>query len=256
MPSSSPSQLALAFGDFRLEPDGTLYRADSIVHLAPKALAALRLLLENAGRVVTAAQIRHALWGDVHVTADSVLHCISALRACLGPEDHILTVYKRGYRFAAPVRRVAPDQSRLPRLAIVPFGCTPGVSPELGELIAEETLASLTTSAASLVSILARDSAFALARRGLTALQVGESLHADMVLAGTLRAFPAHLRVRAEMLRTYDGAQIWVEDLLLAADAAPPVSPLLAARIASRLGGQLNPSAPTLPAANSADLPK
>lgn len=252
MSSLSSLQLALSFDDFRLEPDGTLYRANSIVHLAPKGLAALRLLLENAGRVVTAAQIRQALWGDVHVTADSVLQCISALRACLGPEERILTVYKRGYRFAATVRRVSPEQFRLPRLAVVPFNCTPGVSPEMGELIAEETLTSLTTSAASLVSILARDSTFSLARTGLTAVQVGESLRADMVLAGTLRAFPAHLRVRAEMLRIQDGAQIWVEDLFLDGEAAPPAPPLLAARIASRLGGQLDAAVATAPS----DSPK
>jgi DNA-binding winged helix-turn-helix (wHTH) protein len=243
MSSSVPSQPAFAFADFRLEPDGTLYRADAIVHLVPKELAALRLLLENAGRVVTASEIKQALWGDIHVTGDSVLHCISSLRARLGAEQRILTVYKRGYRFAGPVRRAAAEESRLPRLAIVPFDCSPGVPREMGELIADETLASLTTSAASLVSVLARDSAFALARKGLTAQQVGESLQADMVLAGTLRALPAHLRVRAEMVRVNDGAQIWVEDLFLGSDPAPSVQPLLAARIACRLRGQLGANA-------------
>ncbi len=253
MSSSASLQPAFAFADFRLDPDGTLYRGESIVHLAPKELAALRLLMESAGRVVTAAQIKQGLWGEVHVTGDSVLHCISSLRARLGPEERILTVYKRGYRFTAPVRRVPAEESRLPRVAVVPFDCAPGVPREMGELIAEETLASLTISAASVISVLARDSAFALARKGLTAQQVGESLHADLVLSGTLRALPAHLRVRAEVVRVNDGAQIWVEDLFLGSDPAAPVQPLLAARIASRLGGQLKTAAPPLLSGNGDD---
>ncbi|MFP5238154.1 MAG: winged helix-turn-helix domain-containing protein [Acidobacteriota bacterium] len=235
-----PSALwpVFAFGQFRLEPDGTLLRAGQPVHLPPKELAALRLLLDQAGSVVTPAQLKQSVWADVHVTPDSILHCISSLRSLLGEEDRILTIYKRGYRFAGPVQRLPTAAPNLPRLAIMPFECAPGVPGELGELVAEETTASL-TAAAAVVSIVARDSVFTLARRGLTAQQVGESLHADLVLAGTLRALPAHVRLRAEMVRVHDGAQIWVEDLFVDSDPAAPLQPLLAARIASRLGGRL-----------------
>lgn len=227
----------LAFGRFRLEPDGTLFRSGEQVHLPPKELAALRLLLDRAGSIVTPAQLKQGVWADVHVTPDSILHCISSLRARLGEEDRILTIYKRGYRFAGPVQRLPNAAPDLPRLAIMPFHCAPGVPGELGELIAEETTASLTTSAATVVAMLARDSVFSLARRGLTAEQVGQSLHADLVLAGTLRALPTHLRLRAEMVRVQDGAQIWVEDLFIDCEPFAPLRPLLASRIASRLGG-------------------
>lgn len=233
------SRLVFAFGEFRLEPDGTLLRAGEQVHLPPKELAALRLLLDRAGSVVTPAQLKQGVWADVHVTPDSILHCISSLRARLGEEDRILTIYKRGYRFAGPVQRISTAAAEVPRLAIMPFECASGVPGELGELIAEETTASLTTSGAAVVSMMARDSVFTLARRGLTAQQVGESLHADLVLAGTLRALPAHLRLRAEMVRVNDGAQIWVEDLFIDGDPAAPLDPLLARRIAARLGGLL-----------------
>ncbi len=94
-----------SFGGFRLDADGTLWRDEAIVHLPPKELAALRLLLANAGQVVSPMQLKHALWGDVHVTADSVLKCLSSLRARLEPESCIQTVYKRGYRFTAEVLR-------------------------------------------------------------------------------------------------------------------------------------------------------
>ena len=47
------------------------------------------------------------------------------------------------------------------------------------------------------------------------AQQIGETLKADLVLTGSLRALPAHFRLRAEMILVQDGTQIWVEDLLV-----------------------------------------
>ena len=66
--------------------------------------------------------------------------------------------------------------------------------------------------------MLARDSVFTLVRRGLTAQQTGEALHADLVLAGAISALPMHFRLRIEMIRVSDGTQIWVEDVLVRRD--------------------------------------
>jgi TolB-like protein/tetratricopeptide (TPR) repeat protein len=179
-------------------------------------LAALRLLLVNAGQIVTPLQLKLALWGDVHVTADSVPRCLSSLRARLHPDNCIQTVYKRGYRLFVQVRPWQASIDRvLPRLAIPPFTAEVGVPEHLGAAIAEETMARLSNAQSPLASILARDSVFTLAQRGLTSQQIGESLHADLVLAGTLRAFTSHFRLRIEMIRVADGVQIWVEDLLV-----------------------------------------
>ena len=138
-----------------------LLRGEAPVHLPPKELAALRLLLANTGHIVTPLQLRQALWGDVHVTADSVPRCVSSLRARLEPDECIQTVYKRGYRFtAAVVRRGAGPQGALPRLAILPFSAGFGVPDYLGPVIAEETIARLGAVRPAQVSVLARDSVF------------------------------------------------------------------------------------------------
>jgi DNA-binding winged helix-turn-helix (wHTH) protein/tetratricopeptide (TPR) repeat protein len=233
---SGSEKPGFSFAGFRLEADGTLLRGETPVHLPPKELAALRLLLANAGRIVTPLQLRQALWGDVHVTADSVPKCLSSLRARLEPEDCIQTVYKRGYRFTAGVRTqgAGPDEA-LPRLAILPFAGGFGVPEYLGSAIAEETMARLSGSRPGAVSIVAQDSVFTLARREMTALEVGEALKADMVLAGTLRALPMHYRLRAEMIRVEDGTQIWVEDLLVDRDRIAGPETELANRLAFRL---------------------
>jgi DNA-binding winged helix-turn-helix (wHTH) protein len=229
--------LACSFADFRLEADGTLRRGDAVVHLPPKELTALRLLLANAGQVVSPLQLKHALWGDVHVTADSLPKCLSSLRSRLVPKALIQTVYKRGYRFTAEVKRHgAASAELLQRLAILPFANGYFVPEHLGHAIAEETIARLSNARYPILAVLARDSVFSLARSGLTALQVGQALKADLVLTGTIRALASQFRLRAEMIRVEDGAQIWVEDLLVDQSRIAGLELELAQRLAWRLG--------------------
>jgi DNA-binding winged helix-turn-helix (wHTH) protein len=238
------------FGGFRLEADGTLFRGKTEIHLPPKELAALRLLLEHAGQIVTPMQLREALWGDVHVTADSVPKCLSSLRARLEPEACIQTVYKRGYRITAEVRfQVGKAGGALPRLAILPFATEYGVPEHLGTAIAEETIARLSGARHPMISVLAQDSIFTLARRGFSAQEVGETLKADMVLTGALRALPAHYRLRAVMIRVADGTQIWVEDVLVERNRIAG----LELELVNRLQFRLNTGGLTITAAAAAE---
>ena len=57
--SSSPELpgRAFTFGNLHLNPDGTLSRGDEIIHLPPKELAALKLLLAHAGQILTHQQL-------------------------------------------------------------------------------------------------------------------------------------------------------------------------------------------------------
>jgi len=232
------AQTEVHFGSFRLKPDGTLLRNETVVHLPPKELAALRLLAAHAGGIVTATELRQALWGDVHVTAESVPKCVSSLRARLEPEDCIQTVYKRGYRFTAEIRYPEAPESALPRLAVMPFVSGYTVPPHLGPVIAEETISRLTGASPKAVAVLARDSVFTLAARGLTAQQVGEALKSDFALAGTVSNLPSHYRLRAEMIRIKDGIQIWVEDVLVPKDRLAGLEEELIERLYFRLNSE------------------
>jgi DNA-binding winged helix-turn-helix (wHTH) protein len=227
--------LGLSFAGFRLESDGTLWRGPSVVHLAPRELAALRLLLDNSGQIVSSLQLKQALWGDVHVTADSIPKCLSSLRARLAPDECIQTVYKRGYRFLADVRRDDAAQSAPLRLAILPLATGYSVPDHLGASIAEDTIARLSNVRHPTLAVLARDSIFALVHSGLTALQIGQALGADLVLTGSLSAIADHLRLRAEMIRVEDGTQIWVEDVLVDSSRMTGLEAELIERLAFRL---------------------
>ena len=235
-----------SFGSFRLWPDGTFFRDQNQIHLPPKELAALRFLLAHAGEVITPAQLKQALWGDVHVTSDSVPRCLSSLRARLEPEQCIQTIYKRGYRLVGPVRHSNPQERPPLRLAIMPFAPGHNVPEHLGAAIAEEVTTRLTAAGPSWISVLARDSVFTLARRGLSAVQVGETLRADLVLAGTLLALPTTYRLRMEMVRVEDGTQIWVEDTLAAHGELHALASQIVQRLIFRLAGEgaSGPAAP------------
>ena len=247
--------LSFSFAGFSLEPDGSLFHGGILIHLPPKELAALRLLLARAGYIVTAQEMRNALWGDVHVSPDSVTKCVSSLRARLQLEDCIQTVYKRGYRFSANVARHRGDAGApRPRLAISPFATGPGVPDYLGAAVAEETAAGLTQARHPVVSVLAQDSVFTLARRGLNAHQIGAFLKADFVLTGTLRALPSHYRLGAEMIRVGDGVQVWAEDVLVSRRRTAGLELELAVRLNLRLNTALPTSLPVRPGAAGEDL--
>jgi DNA-binding winged helix-turn-helix (wHTH) protein len=245
---------ACAFAGLRLEADGTLWRGESVVHLPPKELAALRLLLANAGQVVSLVQLKQALWGDVHVTAESVPKCMSSLRARLEPDQCIQTVYKRGYRFSAEIKQpgAAPAEALL-RLAILPFATGFSVPEYLGPAIAEETIASLAGARPSAIAVMARDSVFNLALRGLTAQEIGKQLNADLALTGTLQAFSSHYRLRAEMIRVEDGVEIWVEDMLAPQSQTGGLERALMRRLAYRLATAI-PDARSSPLEQKAGL--
>ena len=230
-----------SFGNFRLFADGTFFGERTQIHLPPKELEALRFLLRHAGQVVTSAQLKLALWGDVHVTSDSVPRCLSSLRARLEPEQCIQTIYKRGYRLVGPVRHHSADDRPSVRLAIMPFATGQNVPEHLGSALAEEVTGRMTAKGPSWVSVLARDSVFTLARRGLTAVQVGETLRADLVLAGTVLAMPNQYRLRVEMIRVKDGTQIWVEDALAPHWQLLELEAHIVQRLIFRLGGESNP---------------
>jgi DNA-binding winged helix-turn-helix (wHTH) protein/tetratricopeptide (TPR) repeat protein len=227
----------LRFADFHLHPDGTLVHGDRQIHLAPKELAALRVLLRHSGKLVTAAQLQKELWGEIHVTPDSVPRCISALRMRLGSDSCIQTVYKQGYRLLARVRQDPETaDAAIPRLAIMPFAAGPSVPDHLGSAVAEEVTALLTLHRPRFFSMLARDSVFALAARGMSAQQAGEALKANAVLTGTIQALALHFRLRAEMVLVEDGTQLWVEDVLVLRERSADLAATVVERLAFRSG--------------------
>ena len=96
------------FGPFVL--DGhlkKLWRDGVLVPLPSRALEALGYLIAHRDRAVDREEIISAVWHDVAVTDDSLIHAISVLRRALGDNpaqaSFIETIPRRGYRFTGHV---------------------------------------------------------------------------------------------------------------------------------------------------------
>ena len=252
------------FGQFQLSPDGTLLRDSTPISLPPRELAVLRLLLANAGQVVPAEQLRESVWTSVHVSADSLPRCISSLRMRLGSEDCIQTLYKRGYRFQIPVQQSPVERwierrvmrrAETPRVAILPFALSSGIPDSFGPGIAEETMIRLSRNVNRPFEVLARDSVFACAAEGMTALQTGQRLNADLVLTGTITAMPIYFRLRAEMVRVADHTQLWIDDFLLPRDQLAFADARMAKRIVARMRSTFANPGGTVDSASDKPMP-
>jgi DNA-binding winged helix-turn-helix (wHTH) protein/tetratricopeptide (TPR) repeat protein len=234
-PADAPP-LRYWFAGLKLEADGTLLRGKTPLELPTEEAAVLRLLLMRAGEIVSPIELKRAVWGEEHASGEVVAKCVASLRERLQPADCIEGVYKRGYRISAAVETDdVQEAGAMPRLAIMPFGGGYGVADYLGSAIAEAAMAQLSGAEYAVVSVVARESVFALARRGMTPHEIGKALEADLVLNGELHATPERLRLRAEMVRVADGAQLWIEDLTVERGRIMELEREVVNRVSSRI---------------------
>ncbi|MBZ5621553.1 MAG: winged helix-turn-helix domain-containing protein [Acidobacteriia bacterium] len=101
------------FGSYRLDSaERFLYRQEQPIPLPPKVIDTLLVLVENSGRVVEKAVLMETVWPDVVVEENNLTQNVSLLRKTLGDSgdnrQFIETIPRRGYRFIAPVKIVAP----------------------------------------------------------------------------------------------------------------------------------------------------
>jgi predicted ATPase len=110
----------IGFPPFRLDvTDERLWRGDSPVELRPKALAALRYLVEHAGSLVTRDELLDAIWPETAIAPEALTQVIAELRRALGDDarhpDFIQTVHRRGFRFVAGVEASRDGRDTLAR---------------------------------------------------------------------------------------------------------------------------------------------
>ena len=122
------------FGPYVLDARARiLLREGTLLHVAPKAIETLLVLVERAGEVVARDELVERVWPDSFVELNNLAQQISILRDAL--EDraddprYVETVSRRGYRFVAPVMlqsdespgaESAPAESAPGRAAVPP----------------------------------------------------------------------------------------------------------------------------------------
>ena len=102
----------VSFDRFTLDPANRLLRRDGApVELSARYLDALSLMVRHPGGLVSKDRFLDEVWHGVPVTDEALTQCIKTLRRQLGDDASaprfIETVPKHGYRFIAPVERMA-----------------------------------------------------------------------------------------------------------------------------------------------------
>ena len=106
-------RVAYRFGPFQLDVrERRLSRGCEVIPLRLKVFDTLRVLVENAGRLVTKQELLDTVWPETTVEENNLNHNVSVLRKALGEkatgQQYIETVPRVGYRFAAAVEIAEP----------------------------------------------------------------------------------------------------------------------------------------------------
>ncbi len=104
--------MVLAFDRFRVDVENfqLLGPSGEPIHLQPKVLDLLLVLLRSGGRVLTREELQAQLWPTVAVGETSLNRAVMALRRALDDDDQRLigTVRGRGFRLLVPIEEKDP----------------------------------------------------------------------------------------------------------------------------------------------------
>jgi TolB-like protein len=192
------------------------------IRLQPQPARLLRLLLANAGNLVTRNLIRELLWKDGIIVdfETGVNRCIRQLRTALSDDAvtprYIKTVPRVGYSFIAPAAGVAapaagpesgnaaPPQS----IAVLPFANLSGQPQDeyFGDGLAEE----ITNVLAQMqgLRVPARTSAFAFKGKNSDIRGIAAALDVDNVLEGSVRRNGTQIRVTVQLIEAATGTHL------------------------------------------------
>lgn len=215
------------FGPFRLDPEaGILFHQTEPTMLGQRAVALLRLLLQNAGKPVSKDALVEAGWGGLAVADNNLTVQIAALRRVLAgaanAEDWIETLPRRGYRYVGPAVAAtvphgsttsraasAPTVPEKPSIAVLPFSNLSGDPQQ--EYFADGMVDDIITGLARIkwLFVIARNSTFTYKGRAVDVKQVGRELGVRYVLEGSVRKADGSVRVTGQVIDASTGAHVW-----------------------------------------------
>jgi TolB-like protein/tetratricopeptide (TPR) repeat protein len=226
-----------SFGPFRLDGESEiLFRGTEPTPVGQRAVALLRVLVEQPGMPVSKNVLMEAAWPGLVVEESNLPVQIAALRRVLGREpggeNWIETLPRRGYRFRGPaitagtatpqVHIVAPRSEGLepraalalpdrPSIAVLPF-TNIGGDPEQ-EYFADGMVEEIITALSRMrwLFVIARNSSFTYKGRAVDVKQVGHELGVRYVLEGSVRKADTRVRITGQLIDAVTGAHLWAE---------------------------------------------
>ena len=227
MDANCASAEAFRFAGFTLDlARGVLLAAGGAeVPLRPKSMALLRLLVANAGRLLSRDAIMAAIWPEVVVTDQSITQCVRDIRQALGDETQQLlrTVPKGGYLLAAEVTASAtvagdwplsarPPPPDKPSIAVLPFQNLSGDPSQ--DYYADGVVEDVTTELARVrwLFVIARNSSFAYRDRphDVTTDRPASSACA-MSWKAAFAGSASRVRITAQLIDAASGGHLWAD---------------------------------------------
>ena len=107
--------MRVEFGEFTLDRGARqLLRGGNALHLEPKALELLSMLLERRPEAVAKPEIRDRLWPDTFVSESNLTGIVAQVRQALGDDPrqprYIRTVHGFGYAFTGEAARTTAER--------------------------------------------------------------------------------------------------------------------------------------------------
>jgi TolB-like protein len=215
------------FGPFRLDTDAEILFDDAQpIVLGQRAVALLRLLLEQAGNPVSKDALFDAAWPGLAVEDSNLTVQVAALRRAFdeagGSANWIETMPRRGYRYvgpavamgdppAAPPLTSPPALPDKPSIAVLPFTNLSG-DPEqeyFADGMVEDIIAGL--SRIKWLFVIARYSSFTYKGTAVDVKGVGRDLGVRYLLQGSVRKDNRRVRISAKMIEAETAGCLWSE---------------------------------------------
>jgi TolB-like protein len=166
--------------------------------------------------VVTKDELFQAVWPQTVVSDDALTTSILELRQALGDNArqprYIETVYRRGYRFIAPVAvptaEVLPPPDK-PSIAVLPFTNMSG-DPEqeyFSDGLTDDLITDL--SRISSLFVIARHSTFTYKGKPTKVQEISKELGVRYVLEGSVRKMDGRVRINAQLVDAVTSHHMW-----------------------------------------------
>ncbi len=216
---------AYRFGEFRFNATTLELTGNDVgIRLQRQPARLLKLLLENAGDLVTREAIQGLLWKDgINVDFEmGVNRCIRQLRTALMDDAiaprYIKTASQLGYSFIAPTTSEAlpatppavdADASEFaPSIAVLPFANFTG-DPQ-GEYFSDGLTEEIINVLAQTpkLKVKARTSAFAFKGKNADIRQIAAELEVDHVVEGSVRRSDGQIRVTVQLIQASSGTHL------------------------------------------------
>ena len=249
---------AYRFGPFHLDVrERRLSRGSEVIPLRLKVFDTLRVLVENAGRLVTKHELLDTVWPETTVEENNLNHNVSVLRKALGDratgQQYIETVPRVGYRFIARVEgsigqetsAATPLSDSTPppvRLAVLPFtNLSDDWDRYFADGLTEEMISQLGRLYRDRIGIVSQSSSMLFRNAVMRTREIGEALRADYVLEGSIRRQGDRARITARLVETASETHLWVETYEAPLTDYLSVQLDVAGRIARSLALELGP---------------